>query len=317
MAKKSSRVDPNALVVKSNSLIQSLRYDLTATEQKLILLAISRLDSMAPPDSPLPVLEFNASEVCAALGMETGNRFAYLRKALKGLLSAVLTYWEEEGSDAATWTATHWVQKAKLTPKTMILHLEFDPGLRPYLQDIHSRFTKYHLREVLGLSGKYAVRLYEILMSYKGMAGKSESWIIPTMELETLRSLFDIGPKEYRLNADFLRWVIRPAIEEINKVTEVIATWKIIKSGRRASGVVFTVCMGNTRPALTQDELDIAPLEDMLRGADESERRRFEEMFATERARNLGIIPDEWVRARALRDWAKLPLPANMRKRGR
>ncbi len=48
-------------------------------------------------------------------------------------------------------------------------------SLGPYLSDLQSHFTSYHLTEVKSFKSSHAIRLYELLMQYKKNGGYAES----------------------------------------------------------------------------------------------------------------------------------------------
>ncbi len=86
---------------------------------------------------------------------------------------------------------------------------------------------------LLGLNSAYAVRLYEILMSWRG-AQKTEM-----IELSELRNRLGVEGKEYRKMSDFKRRVLDLATHQINENTDIKVRYQQYKSGRKIIGFSF------------------------------------------------------------------------------
>jgi plasmid replication initiation protein len=98
--------------------------------------------------------------------------------------------------------------------------MEFSPQLAAYLIATKWVYSKINLKDIGKLQSKYALRFYEIALSYSSMAGKAnnryDSWYFERT-IEELRFIFGIPNDTYKTKKDFKKNVIEKPIEEINK----------------------------------------------------------------------------------------------------
>ncbi|MCC6137703.1 MAG: replication initiation protein, partial [Bdellovibrionaceae bacterium] len=84
------------------------------------------------------------------------------------------------------------------------------------------------------LTSKYAVRLYELIISWR------ERGNVPFTGLKELRLKLGVEDNEYPTMDNFKRRVLDPSIKQINKHTDIIADYTQHKAGRTITGFSFT-----------------------------------------------------------------------------
>lgn len=108
------------------------------------------------------------------------------------------------------------------------------------------------LNIIKGLTSKYAIALYEISKDYINVE-------IPAMSIEKVRELFGIEETQYKNNAILKLKVLDIAVREINEKTDLNVSYTEITTGRKITGIKFTV---------TKKKIDIklltAPIEESL-----------------------------------------------------
>lgn len=107
-----------------------------------------------------------------------------------------------------------WVYRAKYADGEGYIKLSFSPTIQPYLSQLKSHFTSYRLTEVKSFKSGHAIRLYELLMQFRKNGWYDES----VEELKVIFGVEDNYPAWY----EFRRWVIDPAVKEINTATNYI-----------------------------------------------------------------------------------------------
>lgn len=90
---------------------------------------------------------------------------------------------------------------------------------------IHQYYTQ--------LTSKYAIRLYELLIAWRSV-GKT-----PILEISDFRQKLGVQDTEYKTMSDFKKRVLEPAIEQINKETDITVKYDQHKTGRVVSGFEF------------------------------------------------------------------------------
>lgn len=225
-------------VVKSNDLIRKTRYDLTTQQQKIILYAISKIK---PTDAPNTLYEINIEDLCAACGIDIDDGGGYYYNTIKkDLVDLTRRLWVQM-PDKSEATVS-WIGDAMIVPLSGKVYIKFHEKMGPYLFELHHRYTQYQLKNVLVFKGKYAIRLYEILRSYTTQEAISNG-----IEKEVRFSLSELreilAVEKYSRWADFERYVIKKAVQEINKYSdEMKINYNVYKEdGRTVSSIVFII----------------------------------------------------------------------------
>lgn len=228
--------DRNQYVAKSNDLIRKTRYNLTTQQQKIILFAISKI---RPSDNPEKEYEIEIDELCRACGYDI-DAGGYYYKAIKDDLIKLTNRLWVKMPDSTERTIS-WISDAMIIPLSGKVYITFHKAMAPYLFDLRSRYTQYHLEDVLVFKGKYAIRLYEILRSYTTQgaidAGQSKEVML---SIADLRETLDV--KSYPRWADFNRFVLKKAVDEINDYSdEIHVDYDTYKTGRTIEKVNFII----------------------------------------------------------------------------
>ena len=112
-----------------------------------------------------------------------------------------------------------------------MVRFQFASALIPYLSELKERFTVYPIDDVVKMTSIHAIRLYELLVQWRS-TGKRE------IEIAWLKETFQIADS-YKSISDLKRWVIAPAIEQINQHSPIQVGWKQKKTGRSVTHLVF------------------------------------------------------------------------------
>ena len=216
------------LVVKSNELLRNTRYTLSTTEQKLLVYIVSMIKQ---DDKEFKEVEINIVEYCRLAGIETnsGNIYQYIKDQIQVLANK--SWWIPVNNNKEI--LFRWIDKASIEKGSGTIKIKLHDNLKPYLLDLRSNFTKYELINVLTLRGKYAIRLYELFKSYLWQ-GKWE------ISVEDLKSLLNVADK-YKQFKEFKRSLLIPAIDEINKYTDLDITFDAIKKGKTVRDIYFSI----------------------------------------------------------------------------
>lgn len=242
LSRQKALADRSQYVVKANDLIRKTRYDLTTQQQKIILFAISKIK---PTDPVYTQYELNLEELCEACGLNIDNGGYYYKSLKNDLRKLSQREWcvMPDGSEQTI----SWIGDATIIPLNSTVYITFNPHMKPYLFELRNRYTQYKLQNVLVFRGKYAIRLYEILRSYTTQ-NELDNYIEKNIDfnLTELRNVLAVS--SYPRWADFDRYVIRPAIEEINECAEDIhIEYDMIKNGRKAEKILFIITAADAK----------------------------------------------------------------------
>jgi plasmid replication initiation protein len=223
-------------VVKSNELIQKARYKMTVQQQKLILYAISKIKKNDLPDQRY---DLSIDEVCSVMGIEYDAGGTYYKRIKEDLLKLTTRIWVQF-PDRSEGTVS-WLSDAYIIPLSGTVQVKFHEKMTPFLFELQNRYTQYQLSEVLVFKGKYSIRLYELIRSFLTQdelrEGKEKEISFSVDELKEL-----LSAQNYELWNDFNRFVLKKAVDEINKCSDMIRiSYDTYKRGKQVSKVNFIV----------------------------------------------------------------------------
>ena len=222
----------SAMVYKSNSLVEA-SYRLSVAEQRIVLACISQVPRGEPVTDEVM---YSVSALDIADLSETDSKTAYrdLEEATLRLKRREVRIERETNSKRKRNKVLicGWVQSVVYMEDEGRVCLRFNKDMLPYLTELSAQFTKYRLKAVAKMDSAYAVRLYELLVQWQGV-GKRE------VAVEWLRDTFQLGDK-YPAIKDLKKWVIDPAVAQINEHSDLAASYAQRKTGRNVTHLIFT-----------------------------------------------------------------------------
>ena len=216
-------------VYKTNEFIQKARFDLTLTQQKLILFAISKINKSSENFEKITINLKEFQDICNV----THKDYTGLKQDLTDINKKC--WWitiAREGKEIDC--LVQWFSLIEIEKDSGIIRLEFHQNLKPYLLELSDRFyTSYELQNVLSFKSAYSIRLYELFKSLSN----NESWFFT---VDSLKEYLNCQEK-YSVFKDFRKWVLDPSLKEINNYSDLFITYTTEKNGRKIEKVVFSI----------------------------------------------------------------------------
>ena len=212
-------------------------------------------------------------ELAEKLGFNSGNQ-DYLKDVLKSLAECVVE-WNVLGKvKDKEWGVASLLASARI--KNGICTYAFAPHLRLKLYNPRV-YAKLNLRLQNRFTHRYALILWEVCFDYFDTArGEGETPFIP---LEKFRELMGMDPDEYPAFKALNQWIIKPAVEEINDLTNFFVEVEQKRVGRMISFLKFRISklkpLASTEPTqetLFPDIEDLPAIANMLVQAGVSRR---------------------------------------------
>ena len=214
----------NLIVTKHNDLIEA-SYKLTLEEQRLLLSCIAQIDSRLHKNVP-DKITITASEYADQFGIQLKHAYEQLKKGVNRLYERdikIKTNGEKE--------RLRWVYRVTYYEKRGYVSLKFSPDVKPYLGQLNGFFRSYQLKNISSLKSTYSIRLYELLNQWKDTGKRF-------IKVSDLRDMLQLQER-YPRYADMKRWVIEPAVKELNEKTDLVVEYNTEKQGRKVVKLSF------------------------------------------------------------------------------
>ena len=236
-----------------NNALTRAGHGLTLAEKRVVMLAVSKLDSMQvlKPGDALPSMKITAAEYAETYDVDPNTAYEALQGAAKNLFERKLSFFEpaerRKGKPlAVVRTDMRWVGKCSYHEGEGWVQLAWWPDLIPALIGLRKQFTTYQLQQASALRSIYSWRLLELLMRFK-LSGFAE------YKIDDFCTSMDATEKQRSDFAAIRRKIIEPAVKELQEKDGWIITWEPIKAGRKVASVRFKF---ERDP---QGRLDLAP----------------------------------------------------------
>lgn len=199
--------------IQPNAISQSA-YECGTNARKMIAMAMALLP-MQPRGKEDYTVSFTMNEFLTALNITDGTRTRELtRAAVKECARNVITVQDDENA----YTLMPWFDKVNADWKANRFDMTFKSEIAKLLIELKGK-ARLDLIDMGKLQSRYAIRFYELAMSYAGFAGKNgnkeKCWYFER-EVGELRELFAIAPGKYKQVARFRIDVVDKPIQELN-----------------------------------------------------------------------------------------------------
>lgn len=202
-------------------------HGLTLQEKRLLMLAISKLDSRLPATPQNMAVVINVTEFASEYGISSKTLYSEAKSAAEHLMNRYIRF--RHGNSE---TRMQWVGRATYREGEGLIELVFWHELSPMLFELERQFTSYKLGRVGGLRSKYAWRLFELLMQFK-----STGYLKIT--LDDFHHSMDTPKSMQSKFTNLTARVIEPAIKEIHLKDGLTVTWDALKKGRKVAWLEF------------------------------------------------------------------------------
>jgi len=232
-------MDRPPMVYKSNALVEAA-YRLSVQEQRIVLACISQVRrDEAVTDEVL--YSVRAADLAQLSGTAIEAAYSELKAAALRLKRREVRLTQEPNGKGKKpkIMITGWVQTIFYIEGEGRVELRFTKDMLPYLTELTRQFTKYALADVAKMESTYAIRLYELLMQWDSLGSRE-------IELEQLREWLQLEGR-YPSIKDFKKWVLDPAVAQINEHSPLTVEWAQRKTGRKVTHLLFT--FGPKKPA--------------------------------------------------------------------
>ena len=196
----------------------------------------------------------NVVELAKKLGFNSRD-YDHLKETLEALVDCTVK-WNILGKDKKEeWGVVSLLAEARI--KDGICTYAYSPYLRTRLYNPRI-YTKINLSLQNQFTSRYALILWEVCFDYFDIArNEGETPFIP---LETFRELMGLDGDEYPVFKVLNRDVIKPAIEEINALTNFYIEIENRRFGRKIAELKFRISRIREIPTIQEPEAPEKPI---------------------------------------------------------
>lgn len=216
---------------KSNALVRAA-YRLTLAEQRIVLACLAQLDTrraMRPnPGSTTDQtdrLRITALEYAELYGVDASTAYREIRDGVRRLYERSIKVTRPDGRE----DHFRWIWARSMHQRAGFVEISFTPDLAQYVTALRGKFTSYGLDQVRHLRSPNAVRIFELMMQWRGTG-------VVRVTLADLRSMLQLT---YQRFTDIRRFVLDPAVQQISEHTHFDTTWRPVRVGRQVESVEF------------------------------------------------------------------------------
>jgi plasmid replication initiation protein len=220
------------VATQDNQLIESC-YTMTLNEKRLLLLGISKIDPRQLPKRNDPFVFSVTADEWAAYYPDQDNPYRALKRASKALRGRFVRLHPRTGITEEI----NWIDSIRYHEKQGRVDVRFSWSIQLRLAGMLEQFTKVDLLAVSKLNSLHSVRLYELVAQFRSTGFR-------VISVEDFRFAMDCE-KSYPLIKDLKRWVLLPAINEINTKSDICVGFDELKKGRRITAFRFSVAKVN------------------------------------------------------------------------
>lgn len=248
MKKKVLKEVDGRLIKEDNKLIQSTA-NMTPMSQKLFEISVAAID---PNSEDSNTVRVDKELIFKSLDITGKNRNNRLTAALERLVDdASFSYTEIENKSQID-VKIKPVYRIQNNHSFAYSEISFAPDIMPLLVELHNKFTKYPLSDILKMKGKYSIPIYRWLMlgfnQYEYYSGGNNrtrdqlnEYLNPRISVDELRKITGTVQK-YNDWRNFKKYVLDLPMREINEHSERISfEWQPIRAGRRITDIQFKI----------------------------------------------------------------------------
>lgn len=224
------------LVTMSNALVRA-GHGLTLAEKRIVMIALSRLDSTKPAqENNPPVTKITALEYAAEFNVSLDTAYDQLQTASQSLHNRKIIFYDPSyrrtGKKAEmNRSEMSWVGQVDYHGGEGWVELYWWGNLMKHLMGLKRQFTSYKLQQASALRSVSSWRLLELLTRFE-----DTGWAQYT--IEDFAVSMDATEKQKADFAAIRRKIIEPAVNELVKDGWSI-NWRPIKEGRKVKSVRF------------------------------------------------------------------------------
>lgn len=246
----------------ANAVINGI-FDLTTVEFRLIC----ALASQVPKKNTISgCYSISVNELGALMNLNVKNQYAQLEESCISVVENPIYVEAKKERGKKAWVVVPWFDFIAYNEGTV--YFQFKSAIQPYLIFVSTAYVAVPTKLLMQFRSFYSIRLYLLLQQWYDTEQYEKK-----MTLESFKVMFKLGEK-YKSYTDFFRFVLKPAIGEVEKLTDLRCELTVIKIGKRVSDLIWKINRLISLPEITDEkELKVFELLKKCKCGEKSIRR--------------------------------------------
>lgn len=223
------------IVVKSNDIIEA-NYTLTLSEQRILLMCISHINSK----EKLRIGDdfvICAEDYTKLYSIDLKNAYRDIKSAADKLYERSVYIYKKTSKPKDDYKKTRWISSIEYLESEGRIHLSFATKILPYLSKLETCYTQYNIEDIAQMGSLHAIRIFEMMMQWK-----NRGWFeISVVEFKKRLGL----ENDYSRIYDLKKHVLTRSVSVINKKSKYKLEWSQKKSGRNVTHLIFNFKLNN------------------------------------------------------------------------
>ncbi|MEM6321103.1 MAG: replication initiation protein [Bacteroidota bacterium] len=231
----------NNLARIENNFIFNAQYQLTAKEQKVILLLIANINPIKQQNFQKQLIPVKALK-SVVMGQNTkGSFYQEMKKLAFRLVKKGISFDTDVLIEGRPFPGyINWFQSIaplKNEKGEVCLEFLFSEGLKPFLLQLH-QYVQIDLQQLTKLGSGFSIHLFQIFQAQRNRLLKHKKHTKLTYQLPELKKTLGIANK-YDDWRNFKRKVVDLAVQEINQHTHLRIDFRVIKKDGKVFSIEF------------------------------------------------------------------------------
>jgi len=234
---------PNNLARIENDFIFNAQYQLTAKEQKIILLLIANINPVKQKNFQTQIIPVKALKNVVLGGNTKGSFYQEIKKIAFRLVKKGIMFDTDVLIEGRRFPGyVNWFQAIspiKNDKGEVCLEFLFSEKLKPFLLELR-QYVQIDIQQLTNLSSGFSIHLFQIFQAKRNQMLKYQQQTKLLYQLQELKKTLGI-PDKYADWRNFKRRVIDLAIKEINLHTKINVGFRVIKKNGQVFSLEFEI----------------------------------------------------------------------------
>lgn len=231
---KSITVDDRAKYKMKNELVNA-RYKLGTVEQKMVIALAAHITKDAKHFEQCSV---SAKDLASFMGLDAKSAYRQIKKAADALVKSSLSFewYKDDKATKKSWMKASWFDYIYYDAETVTLNFRFGSVIEPMLLELVKGYVESEAKPTMKFKHNASYRFYNFAVEWHGIKPNEPH----TVSFDDLRKMLEMEDL-YKQFGGFNQKILKPSINEINKLTDYHMDYKQDKAGRRVTDITFFV----------------------------------------------------------------------------